>query len=186
MAKAILSSVLAGLRGRIDGMVFRQQAGQTVVTPRPKVSGRASTPAQLAARERFSRAAAFGRSVVADPALRALYAEGPGDHRSAYVAALTDALRAPVIDALETTAFRGAVGDAIVIRARDDHAVTAVSVAVKDAAGVVLEQGPANAADGAWRYAMTRSVATGSTITVEATAKDRPGNATTFTRPVTV
>ena len=58
MAKAILSSVLAGLRGRIDGMVFRQQAGQTVVTPRPKVSGRASTPAQLAARERFSRAAA--------------------------------------------------------------------------------------------------------------------------------
>ena len=59
MAKAILSSVLAGLRGRIDGMVFRQQAGQTVVTPRPKVSGRASTPAQLAARERFSRAAAF-------------------------------------------------------------------------------------------------------------------------------
>ena len=93
MAKAILSSVLAGLRGRIDGMVFRQQAGQTVVTPRPKVSGRASTPAQLAARERFSRAAAFGRSVSADPALRTIYAEGPGNHRNAYVAALTDALQ---------------------------------------------------------------------------------------------
>ena len=140
MAKAILSSVLAGLRGRIDGMVFRQQAGQTVVTPRPKVSGRVWTPAQLAARERFSRAAAFGRSVAADPALRALYAEGPGDHRNAYVAALTDALRAPVIDALETTGLRGAIGDPIVIRARDDHAVTTVTVAVKDAAGVVLER----------------------------------------------
>jgi hypothetical protein len=162
-------------------MVFRQQAGQTVVTPRPKVSGRASTPAQLAARERFSRAAAFGRSVAADPALRAIYAEGPGDHRSPYVAALTDALRAPVVDAVETAAFRGAVGDPIVIRARDDHAVMAVTVAVTDAAGVVLEQGTATAANGAWRY-----VAAGSSVTVTATATDRPGNATAFTRTVTV
>jgi hypothetical protein len=186
MAKAILSSVLAGLRGRIDGMVFRQQAGQTVVTPRPQVSGRASTPAQLAARERFSRAAAFGRNVVADPGLRAIYADGPGDHRSAYVAALTDALRAPVIDAVETAAFRGAIGDPIVIRARDDHAVTAVTVAVKDSAGAILEQGMASAADGAWRYVATRSVAAGRTVTVEATATDRPGNATASTRTVTV
>jgi hypothetical protein len=186
MAKAILSSVLAGLRGRIDGMVFRQQAGQTVVTPRPKVSGRAWTPAQLAARGRFSRAAAFGRSVVADPALRAVYAEGPGDHRNAYVAALTDALRAPVIDAVETAAFRGTIGDPILVRARDDHAVTTVTVAVKDAAGVILEQGMASAADGAWRYVATRSMAAGSTVTVEATATDRPGNATAFTRTVTV
>ena len=186
MAKAILSSVLAGLRGRIDGMVFRQQAGQTVVSPRPQASRRAWTSAQLAARGRFSRAAAFGRSVTADPALRALYAEGPGNHRNAYVAALTDALRAPVIDALETTAFRGAVGDPIVIRARDDHAVMAITVAVKDAAGVVLEQGTASAADGVWRYVATRSVAAGSTVTVTATATDRPGNATAFTQTVTV
>jgi len=186
MAKAILSSVLASLRGRLDGLVFRQQAGQTVVSPRPKASGRPLSPAQLAVRGRFSRAAAFGRSVVADPALRAVYAEGPGDHRSAYAAALTDALRAPVIDAIETTAFRGAIGDPIVIRARDDHAVTAVTVIVKDAAGVTLEQGAASPADGAWRYAMTRSVATGSAITVEATATDRPGNATTLAQTMTV
>jgi hypothetical protein len=186
MAKAILSSALAGLRGRLDGMVFRQRAGQTIVAPRPQRTARLGTPAQRAARERFSRAAAFGRSVAADPALRALYAPGPGDEGNSYLAAMTDALRAPVIDAVETTALRGAIGDPIVIRARDDHAVTAVTVAVKDAAGVILEQGPANAADGAWRYAMTRGVATGSTITVEATATDRPGNATTSTRPVTV
>ena len=167
-------------------MVFRLRAGQTVVAPRPQRTSRAGTPAQLAVRARFSRAAAFGRSVAADPALRALYAPGPGAEGNSYLAALTDALRAPVIDALETTAFRGAIGDPIVIRARDDHAVTTVRVVVKDAAGVVLEQGPASAADGAWRYAMTRSVATGSTVTVEATATDRPGNATVSTRPVTV
>lgn len=77
MAKAILSSALAGLRGRLDGMVFRLRAGQTVVAPRPKRTARVGTPAQLAVRERFSRAAAFGRSVMADPALRALYAGTP-------------------------------------------------------------------------------------------------------------
>ena len=186
MAKAILSSVLAGLRGRIDGMVFRQQAGQTVVTPRPQTSSRASTPAQIAVRERFSRAAAFGRNVMADPTLRALYAGTPPNEGKCYLAAMTDALRAPVIDALETAAFRGAIGDPIVIRARDDHAVTAVSVAVKAAAGNVLEEGRASAADGAWRYVATRSVSAGSTVIVEATATDRPGNATAFTRTVTV
>ncbi len=186
MAKAILSAALAGLRGRLDGMVFRLRAGQTVVAPRPQRTSRAGTPAQLAVRARFSRAAAFGRSVAADPALRALYAPGPGAEGNSYLAALTDALRAPVIDAVETAAFRGAIGDPIVIRAHDDHAVTAVSVAVKDAAGMTLEQGPASAADGAWRYEATRSVSAGSTVTVEATAMDRPGNATTLAQPVTV
>jgi hypothetical protein len=186
MAKAILSSALAALRGRLDGMVFRERAGQIVVAPRPRRTPRVGTPAQLAVRERFSRAAAFGRSVMADPALRAIYAGDPANERRCYLAAMTDALRAPVIDALETTAFRGAIGDPIVIRARDDHAVITVRVAVKDATGVVLEQGPASAADGAWRYEMTRSVAAGSTVTVAATAMDRPGNATAFTRTVTV
>ena len=84
------------------------------------------------------------------------------------------------------SAFRGAVGDPIVIRARDDHAVMAVTVAVTDAAGVVLEQGAASAASGAWRYVATRSVAAGSAVTVTATATDRPGNATALTRTVTV
>ena len=186
MAKAILGAMFAGLRGRLDNLVFRQRADQTVVAPRPKASSRASTPAQVAARERFTRAAAYGRSVVADPALRALYVPETGKQGTSYLAAITDALRAPVIDALETTGLRGAIGDPIVIRARDDHAVTAVRVVVKDAAGVVLEQGPASAAEGAWRYVATRGVTAGSSVTVTATATDRPGNATAFTRTVTV
>ena len=51
---------------------------------------------------------------------------------------------------------------------------------------MTLEQGPASAADGAWRYEATRSVSAGSTVTVEATAMDRPGNATTLAQTVTV
>jgi hypothetical protein len=186
MAKVTLSSALAGLHGRLDGLVFRQRAGQTVVAPRPRRPARAGTPAQLAIRQHFRRAAAFGRSVAADPALRALYAPGAGNPGSSYLAAMSDALRAPVIDALETTAFRGALGDPILVRARDDHAVTAVTVAVKDAAGVVLEQGPASATDGAWRYVTTRSVPRGIPLRVEATASDRPGNRTTRSETVTV
>ena len=46
MAKAILSAALAGLRGRLDGMVFRLRAGQTVVAPRPQRTSRAGTPAR--------------------------------------------------------------------------------------------------------------------------------------------
>ncbi len=186
MAKAILSAMFSGLRGRLGGVVFRQRGDLTVAGPRPRTTGRASTAAQLAQRERFRRATTYGRSVLADPALRAIYEARSGQRGSVYQTALTDAIRSPVIDALETAAFRGAIGDPIVVRAHDDFAVTGVTVAVKDAAGTTLEQGPAEAAAGAWSYAVTRSVAPGTTVTIEVTAVDQPGNAASLSRPVTV
>jgi hypothetical protein len=186
MAKAILSAMFSGLRGRLGGVVFRQRGDLTIAGPRPRNSGRASTPNQVAHRERFRRAAAYGQSVLADPALRAIYEARTGQRSNVYRTALTDAIQSPVIDALETEAFRGAIGDPIVVRAHDDFAVTGVTVAVKDAAGTTLEQGVAQAAAGAWTYAATRSVAPGTTVTIEVTAVDQPGNATSLSRPVTV
>ena len=56
----------------------------------------------------------------------------------------------------------------------------------RDAAGVVLEQGPAVAADGGWTYAATVPVATGETVTIEATAKDQPGHTGSKVLPWTV
>ena len=59
---------------------------------------------------------------------------------------------------------------------RDDFEVMAVSVVIRDAADVVLEQGPAVLVNGLWTYATTVPVPAGDTVTIEAVATDRPGH----------
>ena len=75
MANATLSPFLQEVRGRLGPLVFRRFRGKTVVQRAPDMTRVVASPAQLAQRERFKRAAAHARAVLADPTLRALHAE---------------------------------------------------------------------------------------------------------------
>jgi hypothetical protein len=74
MAHAILSPFLTEVRGRVGPLVFRRFHGRTIVQRAPDMSRVRVSPAQAAQRERFQRATAYARAVLADPALRALHA----------------------------------------------------------------------------------------------------------------
>jgi hypothetical protein len=176
VAKTILNSALGRLRGRVDGWVYRNQNGALVVAKRPDFSAVVPSPAQIAVRERFLRAAAFGRRALTEAPLREIYGRDGGTR--VYARAMTDALTPPRIDAIDTSAYTGSVGQPIVIRAGDDFEVTAVTVVLRDDTGTALESGAAILTDGAWVYTPTTSVAAGTTVAVEATAADRPGNRT--------
>lgn len=184
MGKTILNTALGRLRGRIDGWVYRNRDGALIVSKRPDFSTVVPSPAQVAIRERFLRAAAFGRRALTEPALRDVYGRDGGSR--VYNRAMTDALTPPRIDAIDTSAYTGAAGQPIVVRAGDDFEVTAVTVALRDASGAALESGAAVLTDGAWVYTPTESVSAGTTVTIEATAVDRPGNRTTESVAVTV
>ena len=77
----------------------------------------------------------------------------------------------------------GRVGDPARIVTLDDFEVVSVDVVIRDAADAVLEQGPAALVDGKWTYAATTVVVAGETVTIEATAKDHPGNPGVKTMP---
>jgi hypothetical protein len=176
MAKLTLNSALNGIRGRIDNWVYRQYGSRVILSRRPETSGVVS-PAQTVVRERFKAAAAYARIALADPVQQPRYqaaARAKGMALFAFV--VGDFLNPPVVQAIDATAYHGVAGDPIKVSATDDFEVVSVSVAIRDAAGAVLEQGPAVLVDGKWTYAATVAATAGETVTIEATAKGRPGN----------
>lgn len=75
MAKVKLTTALASLRGRLDGLVYKNYRDKRglVVSRSPDMSRVKPSPAQLAHRETMRRAAAFHRQVLADPVLLKKY-----------------------------------------------------------------------------------------------------------------
>jgi hypothetical protein len=62
--------------------------------------------------------------------------------------------------------------------ADDDVEVVAVQIRILKPDGAVLEEGPATPGSGGWFYETTTFTWPHLRVTLEATAKDRPGNAT--------
>ena len=138
----------------------------------------------MAVREQFRAAAAYAKAVFADPVRRPPYesaARAKGMSLFAFV--MGDFLKPPVVEVIDAAGYHGVVGDLIKITARDDFEVVGVGVVIRDAADAVLEQGPAALVGGQWTYATTVAVAAGETVTIEATATDRPGHTGSKTVP---
>lgn len=178
MATAKLNQALGSLSGKLDGWVYRQVKGKTVVAgaPNPEVPAEPSQ-AQLAQRKRFTAAQAYMKQVLADPCQREAYeamARALGRRADKLVAG--DFLNPPVVDRIDLSGYHGQPGDLIRVLATDDVEVVSVEVVLKTAAGAVLERGPATKLHGVWRYAATLPAPAGQRITIHATAKDRPGH----------
>jgi len=183
MAKVTLNSALQGIRGRIDNWVYRRFGDRMVIARRPEFNGEPSA-GQLAVREKFRAAAAYARGALADPVTQALYqpaAKSRGVSTFAFV--MGDFLNSPEVRSIDTGGYRGQVGDPIVISAMDDFEVVSVSVVLRDAADAVIEQSSAALVGGRWAYLATQAVAGGSSVTIEATAKDHAGNTGKLTLP---
>jgi hypothetical protein len=178
MAKSTLNPVLKQINGNIGDLVFRELRGRTVISQKADLSGVEPTAAQLATRERFREAAQYGKDVLADPALKALYeAAAKAAKKPLFSMMVADYFRPPVVSAIDLNGYTGAAGELIRVRAYDDFEVTAVTVSLMDGAGTVLEGGGATAENGRWLYTTTTTVTPGMSVTVTATALDRPGNA---------
>lgn len=180
MADVGLNPVLERFRGAIGNLVFKRFFGRTVVARKADPSGREPTPAQTAVRSRFRLAASYAQSVFADPGRKAAYATVAAVRGSPiFSLAMTDYLTPPVVHSLDLAAYRGRAGDLVQVEATDDFEVMGVTVVIRNDGGEVLEQGPANLVNGRWQYPATVTIAAGETVTVEATASDRPGHSGT-------
>src|SRR6476660_3556884 len=113
MAKVTLSPSLAGIRGRVDSFVYRQQNGQTVVLPHTVPKDR-PTKAQKANRNRFSEAKDYAKIVLADPLRRERYRRLAVERKCPSNALLiANFLNPPTIELVELSGFRGRTGDQI-------------------------------------------------------------------------
>ena len=178
MAKIIFNSIVKEVSGGFGNLVFRASNGKTVMANKPTMSAELSQD-QAAHRIRFGRAVAYGRSVMADAEVRAVYKE-VAHRKDMPIFALTvaDFFNAPTIHEVDLSAYNGQAGDAIKVEAMDDFGVMNVHVAITDDQGASIESG--NAAEtapgsGLWVYTAASAVSAGTTVNINVVAVDRPG-----------
>jgi len=186
--KVKLNPMFEQVSGQLGELVFREIRGETVASRKPTMSGE-PTVEQVAHRERFKQAAAYGKSALANPTVRELYEDAAKD-KNIPIFALTvaDFFNAPTIDNVDVSTYTGQVGNLITISARDDFGVATVHVSItdNDNSGNMIESGNAvetAAGSGLWVYTATATVPAGTELTVNVVATDRPGGTAVTAKP---
>ena len=189
MTKVRFHGPIAGFSGAMGEMVFAdtQAKNKTVAYMKKHYP---PTEAQVNYRERFRQAALRAKNALENPALRAFY-EMIAEQRdnNSYTVAFTDFLVAPRFLPLDLSAYKGQIGDTIVIRAKDDIGMENVQVSISAQDGTPIEAGAAveeGIRTGNWIYTATKQVALGSGIFVEIKGADHAGNKAQMTENPTV
>ncbi len=170
-----------GLSGKVGNLlVFRQRAGQTVVSSVPERTKNDSEK-QVAHRKRFQQATVYAKAAVANAETGEQYSAAAKKQRglTAFNVAVADFFGAPDINDISMEGYTGRAGDRIEILVSDDFAVKSVRVQILNADGTVVEDGEAALSGGTlWVYTATADNESleGDKIIVSAT--DLPGNVT--------
>ncbi|ADY53781.1 hypothetical protein Pedsa_3246 [Pseudopedobacter saltans DSM 12145] len=182
MAKSRRNVVTHGLSGLIgDLLVFRQMAGKTVVSNRPKASGKAPTVGMLKVRKLFRKAAIYATNIIKDLTRKAEYEKAAKNGQSAFNVAFADYLKGPEIEEdLSFANYTGQTGQKLVASIIDNFRVASVNFSIRDAGGDLIESGEAEQSENGldWVYTTTADNPSyaGGTVTIK--AYDQPGNET--------
>lgn len=183
MAKSKNNIIIEGLSGKIGNLVFRRRKndGKIFVSVSPSLHRVGPTEEKKKMNDKFKRAVLYGKSVIANSEIKALYAQRISGGQTAFNLAVADFLNAPVIEEIDVSNYTGKAGSVIRIKAIDNFKVASVSVRITDADGTQLEVGEAVMDKGDelyWLYiaAEDNHLVVGSRVIV--TASDMPRNET--------
>jgi hypothetical protein len=173
-----------GFSGKVGKqMVFHQVRNRTIVTGRAKKST-VLTERMKAQRERFKKASEYAKAQLQEPVAKAEYEllAKQLNLPSAYVAALADFLKSPVIENITAEGYTGQPGATISVSTADNYKVTGVKISILQVDGTVVENGDAVNTPGqvSWTYVTTANNATLPGTKIKAVALDRAGNKATF------
>ena len=180
MAESKKNIATEGLSGRVGNFIFRRRKSddKIFVARRPVASEGEPTEAQVNIRRKFQRGIIYGKSAMANPVTKALYAAKATGGRSAFNVAVADYFNAPQIEQINMDKYSGAVGSTITITVTDDFVVSSVHVKVENMDGTLVEEGEAvqgiTGIDWVYTATVENENLSGDKITV--TAYDMPGN----------
>ena len=179
MSKTNLNSLTRYYSGKFgQDFILKNYNGTSVMAKLPRFSPRRRSARELETVTRFRLANSYARKCLLDPGMNAFYQSKPKKGASVYRMALKDYLRAPAVEQIITSDYRGRPGDRITVIATDDFAVTKVRLKILDAGGILIEEGPCMPGDvnSVWVYAATEEIADLVGVALMATAYDTPGN----------
>lgn len=181
MAESKNNIVTHGLSGLVgDMLVFRNRAGKTIVSAKPKERTGELSEAQKQHLALFQEAVLYGKSVMADENLKAEYKAAAPEGASAYNVAVGDFMNAPNIKTVNVSNYTGKPGETIEMEVTDDFRVAAVKVAIYNPDGSIVEQGDAvqQTNELKWIYTTTETNDSLSGDKIVIRAFDLPGNMT--------
>ena len=129
------------LDGKLPNSTLRMYRGKPLVVKKPVYKRSSVTEKQLATRDRFREAAAFGQSVIRDPIKKATYEPWCKKDQPVYQAAMADFMHAPQIHSWNLDGYHRRKGDRIYIHATDNVCVTKVVCRIRSLLGYPLEEG---------------------------------------------
>ena len=184
MSKVELNALVNGFSGKIGNAVLVRRGSRTLLSSRPKKRTSEPTEKEKAQRDLFRRAAAYAKARLKDPAAKAEYAAiaANKESMSAFTVAVTDFLKAPVIDAVKTDAYTGKVNDVVSAKVGDGFKIVSMKVVITLPTNAVLETGAAtfDAVTLEWKYVATQANNTLAGTKIKFTATDRPGHETSI------
>jgi hypothetical protein len=174
MAHIELSGAVGKLTGKLDGWLYRQVNGKTVVQTHRGAAREGPSAAQQTQRERFRAAQHYAAEVLAHPLRRLAYQKlARARQRPPNALLVSNFLNPPSIEQIELNGYKGTAGHRIEIVALDAIAVAEVSVRILTAAGALVEAGSAVPDHDLWTYCTTQNVPAGTSWRVEITARNR-------------
>ena len=183
MAKVTFNPAVGHLHGHVGKLVFKERGGQDIVAEKPDQVNQPNSAAQLAQRDAFKKAALYAKGAMADTQAHAAYLAKAKELRSSPIAvAVKDYMTSPQVTAIDLSQYTKHVGNVIYVAAADDFEVKGVMVSITDSNHAAVESGPAtlDPTTGKWKYTATVDATAKPSVTVTATASDRPGNTGTL------
>ena len=132
-----------GLSGRFGQIVFRQRHGKTFISKMPCKRKTGPSALESAAREHFKNATIYARSVLADASLKQEYAARAKPGQSAYNVAVAEFYTLDVVHEIDSSAYKGKQGNAIMISIADGLAIASVHVSISGK-HTLIEEGAAS------------------------------------------
>ncbi|MGC3947740.1 MAG: hypothetical protein QM762_25090 [Chryseolinea sp.] len=179
--------LLHGVSGSIGKtLVIRQTRHGIVLANRPS-KPRRTHETQRRTRDKFTDAVNYANLQMRHWEARSMYQAAVNKKlTSAYQVALTDYLRSPIVHSICTNGYNGASRHEIGVFASDDFKVASVDLIIRDDTQQIVEQGAATrlrCLRNQWVYVTTNDLAATSGFTIEARARDIPGNVGSKTLP---
>lgn len=172
--------LLHGLSGTIGkALVIRQTKHGIVVANRP-MKPRRTHDVQKRTREKFTAAVKYANEQMRNWESRSMYQAAVNKKlQSAYQVAVTDYLRSPIVHSIQINEYTGSAGHHIEVYASDDFKVASLELIIRDHMWQIVEQGAAARMEetrSEWAYVTTKNLVVAPGYTIEARAKDIPGN----------
>jgi len=145
------NSIMQGASGAFGKeLVFRQRGGKTVISRPASIKPGPPSPQQKVLRDKFREAHLFAKTVIADPALKAIYQAKAKPGATAYNAAISEFMKQhaaavnTAIDQYAATVNTGTHQPPVIhIRAPAHPKAATIKIIMLDADGQVLETGTA-------------------------------------------